>query len=355
MKMMWFIINFFFLFSCNKTENNETQHKPFNYQGEKMKGLSYVAPHIPIDSTHILPLLNINAEWISLMPYGFVGNDTPDFRYVSAKDTVKNGHQWWGESPAGVAQCINLAHKKHLKVMLKPHMWVARGTFTGDFGYNSETDWQIFEKGYREYLLEFAAIAQTENVEMFCIATEMKRSVKERPQFWNKLINDLKAIYKGKLTYAENWDCYKDVPFWKQLDFIGIDGYFPLSDDKSPTIEALINDWKKHKKAISNFSGKMQKPILFTEFGYRSCDYTCEKPWESDFSGPNNELAQANAYEAFFKTVWHEPFFAGAFIWKWFPVLMNDRRHKDTFTPQGKLAESILKKGFDNKFSSKMP
>ena len=29
------------------------------------------------------------------------------------------------------------------------------------------------------------------------------------------------------------------VTFWDELDFIGIDAYFPLSDKKSPTIEDL--------------------------------------------------------------------------------------------------------------------
>ena len=338
------------IFSCQITDQPT---KPFLYKGEKLKGLSFVAPHIPIDSTNVLPAVNTGADWISLMPYGFVGDNKPDFHYVSAKDTTKNKHKWWGESPEGVTECIKLAHKNNLKVMLKPHMWVARGTFTGDFGFKSEADWQIFEKGFREYILEFAQVAQNQNVEMFCMATEMKRSVSERKEFWIKLISEIKTIYKGKLTYAENWDSYQEVPFWDKLDLIGIDGYFPLSDDKIPTVEQLVKDWKSHKKALGKFAGSHQKPILFTEFGYRSCDFTTEKPWESDFSLPDNEIAQANAYEAFFNTVWGEPYFAGAFIWKWFPIIRQDRRHKDTFTPQGKLAEKLLKKGFNGHFSLK--
>jgi hypothetical protein len=341
---------FLLIFSC---QSFDQPVKTIVFKGEKMKGLSFVAPHVPIDSSNIVPVVNIGAQWISLMPYGFVGEDMPDFHYVSAKDTLRKNHQWWGESPEGVTECIKLAHQKNVKVMLKPHMWVARGTFTGDFGFKNEADWQVFEKGYRNYILEFAELAQKQNVEMFCMATEMKRSVNERKDFWNSLITDIKKVYKGKLTYAENWDCFKDVPFWNKMDFIGIDGYFPLSDEKTPKTEELIEEWNSHKKSITNYAGKMQIPILFTEFGYRSCDYSAEKPWESNFTLPDNEIAQANAYEAFFKTIWDEPYFAGAFIWKWFPVKMNDRRHKDTFTPQDKLAEKLLKRGFKGEFSSK--
>jgi hypothetical protein len=343
--LLFFLFNLTNFFSC---ESNDKPGKPFVFKGEKAKGLSYVAPHMPIDSTHIQPVTNIGADWISLMPYGFVRDDSPDFQYISEKDTTKRKHVWWGETPDGVRECIRLAHEKKVKIMLKPHMWIGRGGFTGDMDFKSDTDWKIFEKGYRNYILEFAQLAENEHVEMFCMATEMENSVEERPEFWNNLIKDIRKIYKGKLTYAENWDSYKKVHFWDQLDFIGIDGYFPVSDEKTPIVSQLEKGWETHQKALSNFASKYQKPILFTEFGYRSCDFTAEKPWETDFSLPENELAQANGYEAFFNKIWPEPWFAGAFIWKWFPLLDKNPRHKDTFTPQGKLGEKVLKTRFLN-------
>ncbi len=349
-KLLFFIIYFNCLFSC---ESYDKPKKPFIFKGQKAKGLSYVAPHKIIDSTHIQPVTNLGADFISFMPYGFVRENSPEFQYVSAKDTTKRGHVWWGETPDGVRECIKMAHAKNLKVMLKPHMWIGRGGFTGNLDFESEKDWTIFEKGYGNYILEFAKIAENEHAEIFCLATEMENSVEERPKFWNNLIVEIKKIYKGKLTYAENWDSYKKIPFWAQLDFIGVDGYFPVSDEKTPTISEIEKGWEKHKKALSSLAGKYQKPILFTEFGYRSCDFTAEKPWETDFSLPDNELAQANSYEAFFKTVWPEPWFAGVFIWKWFPFLDSNSRRKDTFSPQNKLAEKVLNQAFKDEKSIK--
>lgn len=336
----------FFLLLFSSCDWSEEPKKPFVFKGQKAKGVSLVAPHAPIDSTHIQPVGNIKANFVSLMPYGFVRDNSAEFQYISADDTTKRSHVWWGETPAGVQKCIRLAHAKNIKVMLKPHMWLRRGGFTGHMDFDDEKAWEIFEKGYRKYILEFAKLAENEHVAYFCMATEMENSVEKRPEFWKNLIVDIRKIYHGKLTYAENWDSFKKVPFWNQLDFIGIDGYFPLSDEKDPTIAQLEKGWQKHKKTLNNFAGKFQKPILFTEFGYRSCDFTAEKPWETDFSLPENEAAQAKAYEAFFKTVWPEPWFAGAFIWKWFPILEPNPRHKDTFTPQNKLAERVLKEAF---------
>ncbi len=331
------------IFSC---DFDEKPGKPFIYKGQKAKGLSFVAPHKPIDSTHFQPITNIGAEWISLMPYGFVGENSPEFHYISAKDTIQKGHIWWGETPHGVRECIKMAHSKNIKVMLKPHMWIGRGGFTGELDFKNDLEWEVFEKNYRNYILEFAQIAENEKAEMFCMATEMENSVEERPAFWNNIIKEIRNIYKGQLTYAENWDSYQKIPFWSLLDYIGIDGYFPISDEKSPSIVQLNEGWKSHKKTLQKFSGKIQKPVLFTEFGYRSCDFTAEKPWETDFSLPENEQAQANGYASFMKTIWPEPWFAGVFIWKWFPFLDNSPRHKDTFTPQNKLGEAVLKKAF---------
>lgn len=344
-KLLFLLFYLSVLFSC---ESNDTPKKPYVFKGQKAKGLSYVAPNKVIDSTHIQPVNSVSANYVSLMPYGFIRDNSPEFHYISEKDTTKRGHVWWGETPAGVRECIRMCHAKNLKVMLKPHMWIGRGGFTGDLDFKSDGDWEIFEKGFQKYILEFAQIAENEHAEMFCLATEMENPVEKRPKFWNNLITEIRKIYHGKLTYAENWDSYKKVPFWAQLDFIGIDGYFPVSDEKTPTIDQLEKGWKSYKKALSNFSGKHQKPILFTEFGYRSCDFTAEKPWETDFSLPNNELAQSNGFEAFFKSIWPEPWFAGVFIWKWFPFINEERRHKDTFTPQNKLAEKVLKAAFQD-------
>ncbi len=341
--LLFWLLNFICFFAC---ESNDKPEKPFVYKGQKAKGLSFVAPHKPIDSTHIQAVTTVGSNTISLMPYGFVRENSPEFQYISATDTTKRSHVWWGETPEGVIKCIHLAHAQALKVMLKPHMWIGRGGFTGHMDFDSNAEWETFERGYRKYLLEYAHIAENEHVEYLCIATEMENFVKKRPNFWKNLITDIRKIYHGKLTYAENWDSYKKVPFWNQLDFIGIDGYFPVSDEKSPTILQFQKGWQKHKKDLTNFAGKHQKPILFTEFGYRSCDYTAEKPWETDFSLPENEANQANGYHAFFKEIWPESWFAGVFIWKWFPLLDKNPRHKDTFTPQGKLSEKVLKAMF---------
>ncbi len=318
--------------------------EPYLYKLKKLNGISFVAPHKPIDSTHIDDARNIHADWVSLMPYAFVGDNSPECRYVKMGEPLDDHHQWWGERPEGVLTCIDLAKNRGMKIMLKPHIWMRRGNYTGDFVLESEKDWELFEKTYHEYLMLYAQIAADKEVEVFCIATEMETMVKERPQFFAGLISDIRKIYSGKLTYAENWDCYSDFPFWNQLDFIGVDAYFPLSEKQNPDLEALKKGWAKHLKGMNRMAGKYQKPILFTEYGYRSCDFSTQKPWETDYSLPPNNDLQARAFESVFESVWQQPWFAGGFVWKWFPLKEKERESRDMFCFRDKPAEAIVSK-----------
>lgn len=311
--------------------------KPFRYTGPKLEGVSFVAPRDSMSDTCYIPVKRISAEWVSLMPYGFVQEGSA--RFVYGRD---NQWKWWGESPYGVVQCIRMAHQKGLKVMLKPHMWVGHGTFTGHFDLQTEEEWQIFEQSYGEYLLDYARIADSTGVELYCIATEMQTFVKRRPQFWHRIIKEIKGIYKGKLTYAENWDSYQEVPFWKELDFVGVDAYFPLSEKRGPSLEELRKGWIPHIKSLEKYAHRVQKPILFTEYGYLSTDYAARRPWETDRNQPENEALQAEAYQALFEEVWAKEWMAGGFVWKWFPSLEPGRKARDPYSPQNKPAEAVL-------------
>ena len=115
---------------------------------------------------------------------------------------------------------------------------------------------------------------------------------------------------------------------------------------KSPAVADFEAGWNKHKIEIKAIQARFKKPILFTEFGYRSVDYTGKKPWESNrVEGSLNLKAQENGLQALYNQFWNEEWFAGGFVWKWF---VNHNRvggiYNNRFTPQNKPAEDLLKK-----------
>jgi hypothetical protein len=307
-------------------------------QTTKINGVSFVASKEIINDHHIEPVIKLNANFAAIMPFGFI----KDLAHPSIVFNTKR--QWFGETKAGAKQYIEALTKKKIKIMLKPQIWVWRGEFTGLIEMQNENDWKILEGSYSEFILEYAKLAQELQVDIFCIGTELEKFINNRPEYWNTLIINIKKIYKGKLTYAANWDEFKRTPFWNTLDFIGVDAYFPVSESKTPTINKCLEGWKAHKDMISSLSEKFNKRVLFTEFGYRSVDYSGKAPWKSDRRMNQVNLeAQSNTTQALFKTFWKEDWFAGGFLWKWFYNHEESGGKQNTmFTPQNKPVEALV-------------
>jgi hypothetical protein len=176
-----------------------------------------------------------------------------------------------GRTPRDEAliHAINKAHSLGFKVMLKPHIDIQSGEFRGDIP--GEEEWF---GNYGDFILKYAGIAQKFNVELFCIGTELSGTPTKWEPNWRKIIKDIRAVYSGPITYAANWDEYKYVPFWNDLDYMGIDAYFPLTNKNEPSKEELLVAWKREADNIENFLKKkgINKPVIFTEAGYASSD-----------------------------------------------------------------------------------
>lgn len=313
-------------------------------QRKLINGVSYVAARNPTDNSEVKHVLDVNANFAAVMPFGFIRSlDTPNIIHNTER-------QWFGETRAGATQYIKVLKENGIKVMVKPQIWIWRGEFTGFMKMKTEADWKTLEDSYRSFVLEYAQMAAETGAELFCIGTELEQFIVNRPDFWNALITEIKAIYKGKLTYAANWDEYKRVPFWNQLDYVGVDAYFPVSESKTPTVEEAKAGWQRWKQELASVSAAVGRPVLFTEYGYRSTDFSGKEPWDSDHTKTTVNLeAQTNTTQALFESVWSESWFAGGFIWKWFTF---DERIKGTedsqFTPQNKPVEKIIQQQYAN-------
>ncbi|PKQ43977.1 glycoside hydrolase [Confluentibacter flavum] len=308
---------------------------------QKINGVSFVSSRDTINATHIDPVVNIHANYASIMPFGFVRSvDHHEINYNRQR-------QWYGERRDGVRQYIKSLKARGIKIMLKPQLWVG-GVFTGQIKMNDEAAWEQFENSYSSYILEYAALAEEVKADIFCIGTELESFIDHRPDYWKRLITDIKKVYKGKLTYAANWNEYDRTPFWNELDYVGIDAYFPVSDLKTPKLEDCKLGWLKHKDTIHAFSKKHNKPILFTEYGYRSVDFAGKQPWRSDRDMDQvNFEAQNNTTQALLETFWDEEWFVGGFVWKWFHNHERSGGENDSqFTPQNKPTEAILKEWY---------
>lgn len=313
-------------------------------QGQgKINGVSFVGSREKALQENADAIAKVNANYAAVMPFGYIRN-------INSPTVIFNTErQWFGESEKGAKQYIELLQKNNVKVMLKPQIWIWKGEFTGTLVMKTEEDWAVLEKSYSNFILTYAALAEETKVPLLCIGTELELFVENRPDYWKELIKEIRKLYKGKLTYAANWDEFKRTSFWEDVDYIGIDAYFPLSDKKTPTVIELKEGWQKHKKVIAALSKEKNKPVLFTEYGYRSTDYNADKPWTVDrHENPVNLIAQSNATQVILEEFWTEDWFAGGFVWKWFIDYKKAGGEKDNrFTPQNKPAQEVLKKYYE--------
>ncbi|MEP7268045.1 MAG: hypothetical protein ABI844_10500 [Saprospiraceae bacterium] len=309
-----------------------------------IKGLSFVASPRPFESDPFVDVKKVNSDWIAVIPYSFTrGGSDPKVHY----NHDENDKKWWGESRKGIEETIVQAQANHLKIMLKPQVWYGRD-WIGNLQFDNKKDWESWESSYEDYILPFAELAESSCVEILCIGTEIKQSVSQRPQFWERLIQKVRARYSGMITYAANWDEYKHINFWNKLDYIGIDAYFPLSEKTTPELAELMNPWDEVLNTLEKFSRKYNRKILFTEYGYLSVDGSAGKTWEleANLNKLNyNQEAQANSIQALLECCCKKDFWSGGFLWKWYPEPHNMRHdlQKD-HSPQGKLAEEVLRK-----------
>ncbi len=308
---------------------------------QMIQGVCFSGPPRAIGDSSMARVQAIGAEWIALMPYAY-GPDA-DGRIIF----LPEGGQWWGEGPDGIRSMVRMAKARGMKVMLKPHLWLGHGRFTGTYAPDSATGWKPFEESYARYVLHYALLARELDVDLFCIGTELERFVHERTGFWQILVDRVSDAYQGPLTYAANWDEVERFPLWKRMDHIGVDGYFPLCMAERPDMELLAASWRPHKAMLKDISTRMGRPVLFTEMGYCSSSSCAAEPWKEDRNATRDEGAQAMAYEAFFTAFRNEPYFSGCFVWKWFADHgIREERHGVGYSPQGKLAIEVLREAY---------
>ncbi|MFC1643776.1 hypothetical protein ACFL5C_00415 [Candidatus Omnitrophota bacterium] len=250
---------------------------------------------------------------------------------------------------SSIKKAIEYAHSEGMKVMLKPHIDLlddeGEGYWRGDIGFYDEENWEKWFDKYEKFITHYAELAEKTGVEIFCVGTELAFAA-QKTAYWRKIIANTRKVYSGKLVYASNWDNYMNIEFWDDLDYAGIDAYFPLSHEDDPSLESITMGWKKWLHEIKKWQSTVNKPVLFTEIGYPSSIHAPNQPWASGKGKPHLDL-QAKLYTAFFEAVGNEPWLAGVYWWQWGPDLYDGGKGDNHFTPMNKPAAAVVAKYYE--------
>ncbi|HEX4824443.1 MAG TPA: hypothetical protein VFV19_09025 [Candidatus Polarisedimenticolaceae bacterium] len=309
---------------------------PHAEAAEKMKGVCWEAAG-PIDGTALAPLHDLGAGWISQTPFGWaVGLDVPEVRFSGERGL-------WGETDSGLVATATAARALGIKTLLKPHLWVRHGAWQGDIAMATDDEWAKWFASYEAFILHYARLAEANGFEALAVGTELAKA-SGRTDDWKRVIAHVRAVYHGKLTYAANWNEEAErIAFWNDLDFIGVQAYYPLATVDRPDEKAIEAAWKPIAARLEALGRRTGKPVVFTEIGFKSHAGALKQPWVWVTDGDVDLGLQHDAFAAMFGTFWGKPWFGGTFVWKWHPSGPEGPRAERDFTPQGKPALAVIK------------
>lgn len=105
-----------------------------------------------------------------------------------------------------------------------------------------------------------------------------------------------------------------DMESWDVFDFVGIDAYYELDTPSAePEVDELVSAFAPYVTYVSKIAAKHNKPVVFTEVGYRACPGAHSNA--GAFCYPGSPEAQRRLVLAMFEAWYKNPWFEGIFWW----------------------------------------
>jgi len=289
-------------------------------------------------------LRQLGANAISITPFGYTRDPKRPAPFMKSLGAGS-------ENDESLVVAQRFAKQQGMTAMLKPHILLSGGHWgwPGEIDMENPADWPAFFKYYRRWITHYAILAQAYRFDSFVIGTELVHATQGKEAAWREIIAHIRKLYGGPITYAANWgDEFEKLGFWNALDAIGLDCYYPLSDNPDATKSELVLGAQRVAEKIGRIARQYNKPVILTEIGFASRKASWTNPHSDGRREAADETSQELAYEAVFKAFYGQPWLAGMYWWKWPTYVEDGGPHHSGFTPNGKAAERVVKKYYRN-------
>jgi hypothetical protein len=291
----------------------------------------------------IRELAGLSAGWISITPFGRMDD-------LDSTDVLPDFEIPLSLNEELIRRTVRQARAAGLQVAIIPHVYVMSGRWRGRIDPGDEAAWAAWFASYERFVLSWAELAEEVNAELFSIGVEFGSSTNFRPAAWRRLIARVRQVYGGALTYSANWDEADQVPFWDDLDLIGINGFWPLASAPGDQFETMGLRAAAVAAELEALAYHWFKPVLLTEVGVKSARDSALAPWEWPEHCDRleyDEEYQAAAYQAWFEALAGEPWFAGLFVWKYIVDPYDETQEApEGFSLRDKQGELVLARWF---------
>ncbi|MBI4443072.1 MAG: hypothetical protein HY649_06815 [Acidobacteria bacterium] len=320
--------------SNNYAPKSTSRRPPFFQRGvaftqERWRdGGDYASEHI---GEALKPLKEMGVDSITVHP--FASMPSPD---------VPQLVRFAGESDEGVNNTTYQARRLGLKVMLKPQIWLRGGHFAGNVYFDDPRERALWFARYRRWILHYARLAEQNGSDLFCIGNELGKMVQYESQ-WREMIAAVRRIYSGPITYASHWGGeLETLNFWDVLDYIGLNNYQPLVQDRISSAAVLQRSAEELARRVERVHRRWRRPVLFTEVGFPSVQGGTRQPWNERISSVVDVAEQSRAYEAIFRAFYNKPWFYGMYWWKWYSTGSGGGPNDGMLTPMNKPAADVM-------------
>jgi len=174
---------------------------------------------------------------------------------------------------------IKEAHQRGFAVMLRPLL--DEGSLGVDGNWRGTIRPQPVDTWFQAYealMLSYARLAQQQRVEILDIGSELNTLEAYGGQ-WLRIINLIRSVYSGQLTYSSVVHNGYPKQFSQALDFLSVDAYPALDVPVDATTGQLEKAWGPWKDELEQNRIASGKPLVISELGTPSRVGSYLTPW----------------------------------------------------------------------------
>lgn len=138
---------------------------------------------------------------------------------------------------------------------------------------------------------------------------------------WPQIVSDVRSYYNGTVTYSAQHSgdrsaIFDDNDLIPSLDVLGFSAYFPLYASEQ---NGLLQEWARiERETILPAFNRYGKNLVVSELGYRPCDFTFTRPYDSQTACEYDGDKQAVAWDAMLLFFQDKPYLDGMIGgWAW--------------------------------------
>jgi hypothetical protein len=252
-------------------------------------------------------------------------------------------------TPESVLYGIRAARALGFHVFVVPLLDVnVQGAWSASIQFSNVADEQQWFDNFWKAFQPYIEVAQIGGADQVAIGTEeVWLQQYAQPALWNTLIERVRSIFPGVITYDMNWSSLgTPIPSWysnPDLGMLGVSEYIPMINTRETVAPAdMIPLWRDTVKTqLDELAIQTKKPVILSEIGYRNSADTLYHPWFPDSTvSPPDPAEQAAACDAALTNIIPDPHIVGVFFWGWDGV--------GGFKLSGQPATAVLQKWFSS-------